>query len=154
MATRLSRPQQVGLAAVSLLLVLLVVLEVAIILGVYDDDEWQPLGPYPVQDVLEINEAFVRVVGTKCAEEDVTVRGTYGWMRVEPPGFSVTLGEGTGGREAGCHTQEFRNDIPSTVSDLNEPGHVWIILGSETPVRDDGTEGVPLGWQTEEFVLP
>jgi len=149
-----SRARRAGLAAVSAFLVLLLVLEVAILVGLFEEPDWSPLGPYPVQDVVEIDETFVRVLGTKCSDEAVTVRGSFGWQRVDPPGFAVTLGEGTDQREAGCHTREFRNDVPTAVAEVNQPGDVWRILGSETPVTADGVEGVELGWETEPFVLP
>ena len=116
-------------------------------------DPWDPIGEFPVQDVTEINEDFVHVVGTKCYDEDVSVRGEFGWQRVEPPGFAITLGAGQAEREEGCLTQEFNNDIPDEVREANTPGAVWRIVGEEVPFDED-REGLPRSWRTEDFVLP
>lgn len=113
---------------------------------------WNPIGDFPEQEVTEVNDTFVHVVGTKCYDEDVTVRGSFGWQRVDPPGFAITLGEGVADREAGCLTQEFDNNIPASVLDANTPGATWRITGTETPFDDD-REGLPRVWQTEPFTL-
>lgn len=117
------------------------------------EDPWDPLGDYPVQEVLSVEDGHVLVEGTKCNDSNgpVRVRGTFNWQRVSPRGFIVSLGEGVAVREVGCVTQTFDNTIPAEVLEVNKPGDVWRLLGTETPIN--GREGVPVTWQTENFEL-
>ena len=145
-----------------------------------DEAEWTPLGPFPVQQVkgtlsfassdkgdnivypaVRVTDATVKVTGTKCYREPVTVVGSVGWSSAEPPGLSLTTGDGTGDRDKGCVTNSYVNQIPETVRTWAQArfdeGETFVLVrinGRETAYRDDGTsESVPLTWRTEPFAI-
>jgi hypothetical protein len=131
-------------------------------------DRWSPLGPYPVQQVLEprdntdtpfvsLADPVVHVAGEKCTEGDgYTISGTVSWQSMDPRGTSIVTGSGSREAVAGCTEFEYRNDIPPDVVQIMrhqvEDGlsPLWRITGTETPQRD-GEEGVSLSWSTEPF---
>ena len=119
------------------------------------DELWNPLGEYPVQEVTEITDAAVFTHGIKCndSDEPVNVAGSFGWQRLSPSGFAITLGEGRGVRIPGCEEFSFTNDIPDEVREADAPGTLWAVVGTETPIAADGTEGVPRRWATVAFEL-
>lgn len=115
------------------------------------------------------------VAARKCSTETTDVRGTVSWQRVDPPGSSdVFVGEGATIREIGCTYNQpedfnapwpvepagtvnppFENDVPERVIALTEQfgSATWRIVGQETPIHNDGEEGTPVSWQTEDFVV-
>ena len=133
---------------------------------------WVPLGPYPVQDILDddltisVWDFGVEVEGTKCRFGDgygVQVTGSLSWRRVDPPGLVAgRLEFDAATHSEGCITSKFVNPIPQDVlEDVcgNGPS-VWAITGRETPtgvVLEDNTvrarKGLTLGWETEAFTL-
>lgn len=122
------------------------------------DAPWDPLGDYPLQRVVDKTVRLdepVQTVGTKCADESVTVTGSLRWQSIDPPGTVLFISSGSAVRQEGCHEFRFANPIPAAVLALIEqqggPLH-WIISGTETPIRE-GQTGVPRSWQTEPFEL-
>ena len=142
---------------------------------------WTPLGPFPEQSVD--TDATVRwegrqagllpgdyatipaiplagpvpVSGSKCYDETVQVFGEINWSTVDPKGGLWQTGSGTATQNAGCHTLNFRNEVPAVVRDYvvstDLPFVVVTISGCETPVNDTRGEGETLCWQTEPFAL-
>lgn len=104
----------------------------------------------------------VEVEGTKCnaSSEVVEIVGTTQWVAIEPPGSIFVTGSGSSHRDPGCTTRNYKNPVPTVVKDrvnqLHEQGideSIWQITGVETPVRDDGDDGVKRVWQTDNFTL-
>lgn len=146
---------------------------------ILQEPEWKPLGPYPVQQVdsqgplvdsperggnLIIPQvklgSTVHTTGQKCAKEDVTVQGEYGWRSVVPNGYTYEMPKGAPGRRLkGCESLDFDNHIPSDVDawarEVIENGRVPEVYlgGCETPIREDGHKGATVCWRTEPFVL-
>lgn len=150
----------------------------AVVVVVVAHDRWDPLGAYPVQDVLDTTIApgeSVRVVGVKCVRSDttVTVRGAYSWQSLDPSGTFVEGGEGVAVRyprgarpegpkpdKRGCTTFRFENPVPGPVAQraadvcsARGVPSVWALVGRETPVRSGGEDGVTRAWRTERFTL-
>jgi hypothetical protein len=125
------------------------------VIHAFEPEPWDPLGDYPLQVVLEVNDDHVITEGIKCnaSREDVQVRGEFGWQRVDPSGFAFPIGQGTGVRTPGCERFTFQNNIPDEVRNADLPGAQWRIVGTETPFRAEGADGVPHTWQTETFEL-
>ena len=125
-----------------------------------DPGRYSPLGPYPVQDVgmveYTVNDV-IDVTGEKCVKGDkpVEVSGVFGWQRVNPPGFSIMVGEGVATREPGCTVQQFENAIPpQVVTDVQENGpSVWKLFGRETPIAIDKRTPDTITFETEPFEL-
>jgi hypothetical protein len=159
--------------AVGALAACLLVLAAAVVYAeVRDHPVWSPLGNYPTQTVtsrlpgiegpaVHIGE-LVRVVAEKCNTTDaaVDVVGHMFWQAMDPPGSVIETGAGAGVREVGCVTQEFANPIPAAVQSVISAQHAagiaqprWRIRGDETPVRDDGDDGRPARWVTENFTV-
>lgn len=134
--------------------------------------KWDPLGEYPVQTILSRVPGVagpaaqidgpVDVLATKCNNTDhaVSVTTELAWKSVDPAGTAWSRGTSLDQREPGCQSLRFDNVIPPEVRALmqaqldhgiEEP--VWQIVGSETPVRDDGAEGVERRWSTQNFVI-
>jgi len=131
-------------------------------------DQYDPLGEYPVQEVmnrlpgvdvpaLRLGDT-VEVVGTKCnnTNNPVTVEGRSSWVSVEPPGGAYASGEGIGTRDPGCVEKIYQNVIPKEVEERSsvffEQGKeyvVWRITGVETPA--DEPNGVSRSWTTVNF---
>lgn len=137
---------------------------------------WDPLGHYPIQTVEHIDTVLwstgsssdtpievaavplgpIRVAGTKCANEEVTVHGTVFWQPVDPGGVGFPGGEGASLRQEGCQTFIYVNTPPPEVvawaEGIIDSGGTPImrLTGTETPTRD-GTEGEPRTWVTEPF---
>lgn len=127
---------------------------------------WDPLGAYPTQQVTNPRhrvhlEGLVRVEATKCADEEVQVRGVLSWQAMDPPGANIEVGSGTATRAKGCSTFAFANPVPVEVREVIEAQHaagiarpVWRVTGTETPF-DDNREGAPRTWVTDNFeVVP
>lgn len=131
-------------------------------------EPFDPLGPYPQQQVDEprdntdtpsvsIDNPVVHVNGRKCNEgSGYTITGTVSWQSLDPRGTSIRTGEGQRDAIPGCTRFRYRNDVPDAVlaimrrqvDDGLRP--LWRITGTETPINGDG-EGVPLTWATEPF---
>lgn len=155
------------LVLVAVNLVAVVVLAVVVWARV-TEDTFDPLGSYPLQDVLNegdppviaLNE-FVIVEGTKCndTEHPVPIEGEMSWRNLDPRGSTFVTGVTPGTRLPGCVTTVFQNPIPAEVKDrtlrLIEGGFdpVWELGGIETPIRDDGFKGTSRRWMTEPFRL-
>jgi hypothetical protein len=129
------------------------------------EPQWDPLGDYPVQKILnkdhkvsltDTSNNVVKVDAIKCADEPAQVAGSLRWQSVKPPGIVLMIGSGTGTRKQGCQEMFFENPIPPEVKAVIKSGGptVWVITGTETPLRD-GQQGVPRAWTTEQFeVVP
>lgn len=148
-----------------------VVLLVAVLVAhLLEPPPFDPLGDFPVQSVENRVTGVggpavllgddVRVRSTKCADTEVTVRGEWRWVSAEPRGTSVPAGSTPAfTRPAGCVTTEYANPMPDAVVERSlellgdgvTPS--WYITGTETPLDEDGGEGVQQVWQTENFVV-
>lgn len=135
------------------------------------NDTFAPLGPYAEQKVTSDRNfgslpAFlpheqVMVEGTKCSDAAIQVFGVVSWIRVEPPGQSLTTSQGSRFAEEGCVTSQYANDIPASVAQVVEEeaarglDHTtWRISGIETPIDSEtGRNGETAVWMTELFVL-
>lgn len=135
------------------------------------NDVFAPLGPYAEQKVtsdrsFEGMPAFVpneqiNVEGTKCSSAAIQVFGIVNWIRVEPPGQTLTTSQGSRFAEVGCVTSQYANDIPPSVAEVvqDEAARginttVWRISGIETPIDSEtGRNGETATWLTEPFVL-
>lgn len=128
-------------------------------------DLWDPLADYPpVQTVVDRDhsirlDGLVEVEATKCAREQVEVRGVLSWQAMDPPGANIETGSGTSLRERGCESFRFANPIPFEVREVIRAQHasgieapVWRITGTEVPF-DGEREGVPRTWVTENFTV-
>lgn len=142
--------------------------------------EFDPLGPFPVQAVdlplvanggdggqypglVVKNDQWpdVPVNGEKCSAETVNVEGSSQWVSVIPPGTFSGPQLGRTQRLAGCTRFAFRNRVPDEVRDrvreLAKWGtttSVWSIQGKETPFRPDTNEpGSPEFWSTRNFAI-
>lgn len=149
--------------------VALIIISIAVIVALHQPAPWNPLGDYPDQTVLSRVPGHkgpaikvggvLSVKGTKCAKEAVTVRGASFYQSVDVPGTFVPNGAGIALRVQGCTTKTFSNPLPEAVlatADNPFGAHMWIITGTETPVRDDGKgEGIARIWKSEPFeVIP
>lgn len=163
-----------GLAwAVGVLAVCLLIVAGAVVFAeVRDRPVWSPLGDYPTQTVtsridgiegpaVRLN-SLVEVTAEKCnlSGEPVEVVGRLAWQAMDPPGAVIETGAGTGVREPGCVTQRFSNPIPAEVRSVISAQHAagideprWRIRGDETPIRDNGSDGRPGRWVTENFTV-
>lgn len=142
------------------------------------DEQWKPLGPFPVQSVTNsttvpwpaagggnvqiipavgVAGGVVFVEGTKCYREQVTVNGEFEWNVVEPPGRTVSTGKGTSVKQQGCTTGQFENEVPAELAEFaRRSGREFIVVtisGCETPTDPDRGEGATLCWTTEPFAL-
>jgi hypothetical protein len=101
--------------------------------------------------------------GIKCVkpEEDIIqIKGTLFWQSDLPPGRLIKIAEGAGPRGPGCQQYDFANPVPEQVlaeiEKLSAKGITeseWHLTGTETPIRDDGEEGVSRTWITTTFTL-
>lgn len=141
-----------SLVVYNLLLAIAVLAGLAVLLT--QNETWDPLGDYPIQEATVQPDGTVFSVGIKCNDSDspVSIRGSFTWQKVEPPGFNLT-NEGTGVRDPGCTRSEFINTPPAEVLAVNNPGDVWKLTGIEYPINEDGTEGEPRVWETNTFIL-
>lgn len=147
-----------------------VVLLVVLINHLLEPPPFDPLGEFPVQIVQNrvpgvdgpavVLGTGVRVRSTKCADSEVTVSGEWFWVSAEPRGSTVPAGSTPAfTRPAGCVTTEYSNPMPDEVVQRTEEllsegvAPSWYITGTETPLDDDGREGVAQVWQTENFVV-
>lgn len=131
---------------------------------------WDPLGDYPVQEVTTrvpgvsgpavYVDGTVDVVATKCNDtgEPVDVETTLTWRSVEPLGAAWHRGQSFSTRSPGCESLTFHNPVPVAMRELVEAQFragftepVWQIVGTETPVREDGSDGKRQTWRTENF---
>lgn len=147
------------------------ILAIAVILvAVRDEGEWSPLGPFPIQTVvdddkvIDVSEGVVEVEGQKCrtGTDGVQVSGSLSWRLIRPPGYVSVLPPFPAVVHVnGCQTFTFANAIPPDVVE-----HVcrigpaeWHIVGAETPIGDlvgdfvTPRSGLRLGWETEPFTL-
>lgn len=146
-------------------------------------EPWVPLGPYPIQHVLDgdatidVNNGGVKIEGTKCREgtEGVQVHGSLRWKRVAPAGFtSDAIYFSPSVQPNGCTTSEFVNRTPQEVKDdvCRSGPSLWHISGDESPIGDvvrlpvlgdsgrvvtaglvEPRDGLAIGWETETFTL-
>lgn len=153
--------------------VIAVIITTMVVLSVVDRaPDWKPLGPFPVQDVLDddltidvIADGEIVVEGTKCrGPQPIQVQGQIGWRRVTPPGLLAAQRDFPGVVvPGGCETNTFVDQIPQEVADdVCEHGRpeTWQIIGSETPIGEvvsgeviSRSNGLTLGWETESFTL-
>jgi len=162
---RVARSTHRGAVLAGVLAVALLVLSGVIVwTELREPAPWDPLAQYPPQAVLtpEVRlGGMVMVVGTKCADEHVTVRGVLSWQAIDPPGAVITVGRGVAEREVGCTRTRYSNPIPPEVEEVIRDQHaagivapVWRITGTETPFDDDRV-GVSRTFTTDNFtVLP
>lgn len=131
-------------------------------------EPFDPLGPYPQQQVDEprdntdtpsvsLANPVVHVNGRKCSTGTGYQIASYvSWQSIDPRGTSIRTGEGVRDAVDGCQRFRYRNDIPPQVLAIMRRqiddglSPVWRITGTETPINGDG-EGVPLTWTTEPF---
>ena len=115
------------------------------------------LTDYSIQTVDEVTSDRLLITGVKCHDHDgpITIVGEFNWFRVIPPGYGTSPVSGVRHDVLpGCTTAQFENDIPQAVLDINEPGDVWFITGTEWPIDPDtGERGEPIVWVTENFEL-
>lgn len=140
-------------------LVVFAVLGIALILAavislITFQEDWEPLGPFPVQsvtefgDVIDVSNTVVTVEGTKCRNSDsgfgIQVQGSIGWRRLEPPGFFTTpVVFNPVVVPEGCTTDVFSNPIPVEVIDnvCQFGDSLWHIAGTETPTGEVNGRG-------------
>lgn len=101
--------------------------------------------------------------GIKCVkpEEDIVqIKGTLYWQSDQPPGRFIKIADGANDRGPGCQQYDFTNPIPeqilAEVEKLTADGITeseWHLTGTETPIRDNGEEGVSRTWITTSFTL-
>lgn len=131
---------------------------------------WDPLGEYPIQNVesridgqtgpaIKVGDVLL-VSGVKCSTIPVQVRGTIGWISVDPPGTNIALPSGLTRRPEGCTAFAYKNVIPPEVVDrvhqLATNGifeSTWRITGSDTPIDAHGLEGSIRVWTTTNFKI-
>lgn len=136
----------------------------------FHEDQWSPLGPYPVQQVVapvvdgvptvHLSDGVVKVHGRKCEHgTGYEVVGSAAWQSLDPRGTIIRAGEGTRPAADGCTTFTFANTIPEAVvaavhaqALAGEPAPLWQLVGTERPV-DGARTGAELSWATEPFVL-
>ena len=139
------RDQPASARAAVVILAVSVVMFIAAALQGDGPGSWDPLGDYPVQEVLEVTDTHVIVEGTKCNDSNapVDVEGFVQWRRLDPLGFvhqsfPPESGVSRGTRIVGCETRIFENAIPAEVIAADSPG-------DRVPI--------PRPWHTEAFVL-
>lgn len=165
-------PGMRGLLAASVVLFLSAVVLLAVTLANQPAAAWAPLTPYADQKVLsqvagvkgpavklvKNGVTLVEVSAVKCSRENIRVRGSSAWQSIEPAGAILNVTSGVAYRPKGCESRTYQNPVPPDVAALVRAGgpQLWVIAGTETPIRADGTgEGVPAAWRTEEFrVIP
>jgi hypothetical protein len=148
-------------------------------------DSWDPLSTYPVQTVtnpqtiridvdgrtttyptirvsgdIDVAWPTVNIDATKCANEEVNIKGQSSWKQVEPPGFISQEVLGFTKRNLGCQLFHYRNDFPPEVKGRIEKlanegvtKTIWQITGEEIPVRDDGKTGRSRIYQSQNFMV-
>ena len=145
---------------------------------VFQDAPWDPLSEYPEQSVIADDTYLwedasaaggtievpavplgpVTVIGTKCADENVTISGDVAWLPTEPPGTPLGQAHGSLTRGPGCLTRTFVNEPPDDVLAWAQKQldagitPVLRIAGTDTPTRN-GTSGEPRAWSTEPFAF-
>ncbi len=129
--------------------------------------EYDPLGPYPMQQVERARyhiTDLVEVTARKCAKTDgVAVRGTTFWVNTNASGTTVSTTSGVGAlRYKSCGPTpndkafHFKNTVPVPVREIvkAEGPTVWYLTGTETPYKPaSGELGVPRTWTTDTFTL-
>ena len=158
---------KIGLIVIIVLMFSVVSLQVGLLVSQHEP--WNPLGNYPEQIVTSrvsgINGPAVHttrklfVTGTKCnnTDKEVAIRGSTFWQAVNPDGTNTGIiipgFIGVGIRPPGCITRHFNNLIPlDVVIAVNAGIKLWILSGSDVPVRPSGT-GVPHLWRTQPFMI-
>lgn len=125
--------------------------------------EYDPLGEFPEQEVLNANKQVAAggtaiIKGTKCNDTDerVIISGELRWTAVDPPGTSFLVLAGVGDLPPGCETNVFRNPVPEEVAELAADGLVmWQVIGTNWPIDEDGNRGRPRDFRSEAFeVVP
>lgn len=133
------------------------------------DAQWDPLGDYPTQQVLNKNHTVGRdetvdVTAQKCAREPkVAIRATLSWVPVDHSEFAVTPNApgrlsyrySSCGKTPDVTIYSYTNPIPPGVlAILDQRGlHSWRITGTDTPFDEEGKPGVPRTWTTETFTI-
>ena len=160
-----------------LLLLASVFFNTLLIVRGFDNNQWDPLADYAVQEVASgqrddkgipvVSDGLVSTIGIKCSKEsegEVAVAGIVFWQTIEPKGTQVLAGEGTSTRYPSSTPEEnwkfqFENKVPQSVKDYATDHYkrtgtvpLWQLTGRETPVRD-GEEGVIGIWKTEPFYI-
>lgn len=120
--------------------------------------DWEPIGPFPRQEVLSVDADTILVEGTKCYDDRVAITGEVRLISVDPPGLASLL-MFRGGREVepGCYTRTFANQWPPGALALIEEWDteiVWMLWGEERPRDPDDLArvGAPATWETDHFI--
>ena len=133
--------------------------------------QWDPLGEYPLQIVMNKQEIVdgtsyptiglddtLIVNGIKCADGRIKVKGIVTWVTDEPPGSEAAGGTNTGIRGPGCVNQTYRVSVPDEIVEQVKifesegiKSSIWHLTGTETPVKADGSEGESRTWITTSF---
>ncbi len=126
-----------------------------------DSDNWNPLGVYPNQTVLNQTEVikdstydgqtiagypvvylneFVSVIGSKenLTKVPLRIQGERTWVSVLPPGGIVAKAKGSNTLQPGVNQFSFKNEVPQEVIDyVNRIGKatIWHLHGEECPTR-------------------
>ena len=115
-------------------------------------DQWNPLGEFPVQQVIAPGPFSISagdtipIDATLCwGDAPVNATAEIVWVRLEPGGFRIEAFTSVRDHAAGCESGHFENVMPEGI----QPG-TWIITGLVTPLREQGT-GVPRAWETTRF---
>jgi hypothetical protein len=141
------------------------------------EQEWNPLGAYPPQVVLNartepingisalpvvyLNESvYIRALKCNTSNATVKVEGEKNWISVLPLGESSVPTFGIGARLPGCTQLQFSNSIPPEVQKIvTQYGKpmIWHVTGYETPLRCDAKDCHKAGqtryWETGNFVI-
>ena len=167
---------------VALFVVCVVALAVSLFFNLRDVSEWNPLGAYPQQTVVNpivrpSDQVTIRAVKCVSAHYPVNVKGVLQWQSVQPAGTVIVVGDGAAvrypadyaklptsvprpGRD-GCTTFTYTNPIPLAVvsrsaevcrQSTNAIAPSWRITGVETPV-DDSRSGVARAWQSDVITV-
>lgn len=108
---------------------------------VFESQIWDPLGNYPIQEVIAPRDDIVpspggenfeegvslpvlywdeeiEVHATKCVKPEegiIQIEGDFAWTSDEPPGRNIEAGGGVGPRGPGCVNYNYRNPLPDEV---------------------------------------
>lgn len=134
--------------------------------------QWDPLGDYPVQRVVNTLPGYnfpavrvadeVTIEGQKCNATNgkVNVRGGSRWVEVDPAGWQTPYLLGQAVRLPGCTRLTYTSPLPPEVKDRvveqckrGRCETVWREDGYEVPVDDHGREGTQRLWFTGNFTI-
>ena len=87
-------------------------------------------------------------VAIKCntSNTDIVIEGSYNWVRQDDGRAIVVAGSSSVARSPGCHTYEFKNEIPDSLV-----VGVWRLEGVDITRKGDKVQTVP--WYTQDFTI-